>query len=162
MPEAAPFALPDIAHLVSVAGRLVAAALFGGLIGANREKVHSAAGLRTHILVAVGAALFVLAGREADFSSADTSRVVQGIITGIGFLGAGTILKLVDRDQVHGLTTAATIWVTAGVGIASILAPLWLAAFAAVLTWAVLALAIRLESRRRQNQSGPPNPGSLP
>ena len=161
MPDAFPLALPDIVHLVSVAGRLVAAALLGGLIGAQREKVHSAAGLRTHILVAVGAALFVLAGREASFTSADTSRVVQGIITGIGFLGAGTILKLVDKDQVHGLTTAATIWVTAGVGVASVIAPLWLAAFAAVLTWVVLALAIRLEGRRRLTQPGP-GPGSRP
>ena len=148
MSDASPFALPDLVHLASVAGRLVAAGLLGGLIGAQREKVHSAAGFRTHILVALGAALFVLAGREAGFTSADTSRVVQGIITGIGFLGAGTILKLVDKDQVHGLTTAATIWVTAGVGVASVLAPLWLAGLAAVLTWAVLALAIRLESRR--------------
>jgi len=147
MPDVAPFALPDLAHLTSAAGRLVAAGLLGGLIGANREKVHSAAGLRTHILVALGAALLVLAGREAGFSSADTSRVVQGIITGVGFLGAGTILKLVEKDQVHGLTTAATIWVTAGVGVASVIAPLWLSLFAAVLTWAVLALAIRLESR---------------
>src|ERR1700690_4310162 len=89
----------------------------------------SAGGLRPHILVALGAALFVLAGREASFTSADTSRVVQGIITGVGFLGAGTILKLVDKDVVHGLTTAATIWVTAGVGVASVLAPLWLAGF---------------------------------
>jgi putative Mg2+ transporter-C (MgtC) family protein len=149
VPDTSPLAFPDLAHLASVAGRLLAAGLLGGLIGAQRERVHSAAGFRTHILVALGAALIVLAGREGGFASADTSRVVQGIITGIGFLGAGTILKLVDKEQVHGLTTAATIWVTAGVGIASVLAPLWLAALAAVLTWAVLALAIRLEGRRR-------------
>jgi putative Mg2+ transporter-C (MgtC) family protein len=148
MPDATFSSLPDLAHLASAAGRLVAAGVLGGLIGAQREKVHSAAGFRTHILVAVGAALFVLAGREAGFSSADTSRVVQGIITGIGFLGAGTILKLVDKGEVHGLTTAATIWVTAAVGVAAALSQVWLAALAAVVTWAVLALAIRLEGRR--------------
>src|ERR1017187_493132 len=109
MPEASPFALPDLVHLASVAERLVAAGLLGGLIGAQREKGRSAPGVRTHTLVALGAALFALGGREVGFTSADTSRVVQGIITGIGFLGAGTILKLVDRAQVHGLTTAATI-----------------------------------------------------
>jgi len=147
MPDAAPFAFPDLAHLASAAGRLVAAGLLGGLIGEQRETVHAAAGLRTHILVALGAALLVLAGREAGFSSADTSRVVQGIITGVGFLGAGTILKLVEEDTVRGLTTAATIWVTAGVGVASVIAPLWLPLFAAVLTWVVLALATRLEGR---------------
>ncbi len=148
MPDASFFNFPDLARLGAAAARLVAAALLGGLIGAQRERVHSAAGFRTHILVSLGSALFVLAGREAGFSSADTSRVVQGIITGIGFLGAGTILKLVEKGEVHGLTTAATIWVTAAVGAAAALSQLWLAATAAVLTWAVLALAIRLESRR--------------
>ena len=148
MPDASLFTLPDLTRLAAAAVRLVGAGLLGGLIGAQREKVHSAAGFRTHILVALGAALFVLAGREVGFTSADTSRVVQGVITGIGFLGAGTILKLVDRGEVHGLTTAATIWVTAAVGVAAALSQLWLAAVAALVTWAVLALAIRLEGRR--------------
>lgn len=149
MPDASAFVVPDLAHVASAAGRLLAAGLLGGLIGAQREKVHSAAGFRTHILVALGAALFVLAGREAGFTSADTSRVVQGIVAGIGFLGAGTILKLADKGEVHGLTTAATIWVTAAVGSAAALSQLWLAAIAAVATWAVLALAVRLENRGR-------------
>jgi putative Mg2+ transporter-C (MgtC) family protein len=141
-------ALPDLARFASVAGRLLAASLLGGLIGAQRERVHKAAGLRTHILVALGAALFTLGGIEAGFASADTSRVVQGIVAGIGFLGAGTILKLADKGEVHGLTTAATIWVTAAVGVAAALSQVWLAALAAVLTWAVLTLALRLESGR--------------
>jgi putative Mg2+ transporter-C (MgtC) family protein len=145
--------LPDAAHFFATGGRLLAAAVFGGVIGAQRERVHSAAGFRTHILVSLGAALFVLAGREAGFSASDTSRVVQGIVAGIGFLGAGTILKLADRGEVHGLTTAATIWVTAAVGVAASIGPLWIPAFSAVLTWAVLALAVRLESRRTK---GPP------
>ena len=147
MPEISPFAFPDFVHLASAAGRLLAAGLLGALIGGSASG-RQRRRLRTHILVALGAALFVLAGREAAFTSADMSRVVQGIITGIGFLGAGTILKLVDKGEVHGLTTAATIWVTAGVGVASVLAPLGLAGFSAVLIWAVLALAIRLEARR--------------
>jgi len=148
MPDASLFTTPDFVRIAAVAGRLLAAGVLGGLIGAQRERVHSAAGFRTHILVALGSALFVLAGREAGFSSADTSRVVQGVVAGIGFLGAGTILKLADRGEVHGLTTAATIWVTAAVGVAAALSQLWLAGIAAVLTWAILALAIRLESRR--------------
>ena len=148
MPDTSLFAAPDLARVAAAAARLLAAGLLGGLIGAQREKVHSAAGFRTHILVAVGSALFVLAGRQAGFSSADTSRVVQGVIAGIGFLGAGTILKLADKGEVHGLTTAATIWVTAAVGAAVALSQLWLAALAAVVTWIVLALAVRLESRR--------------
>jgi putative Mg2+ transporter-C (MgtC) family protein len=146
--ETSLLAPPDLARFASAAGRLVAAGLLGGLIGAQREKVHSAAGLRTHILVALGAALFTLAGIEAGFTSPDTSRVVQGIVAGIGFLGAGTILKLADKGEVHGLTTAATIWVTAAVGVAAALSQVWLATLAAVLTWGVLTLALRLESRR--------------
>lgn len=149
MPDASFFALPDFAHLASAAARLVAAGVLGGLIGAQREKVHSAAGFRTHILVALGAALFVLAGREAGFTTDSTSRVVQGIVAGIGFLGAGTILKLAEKGEVHGLTTAATIWVTAAVGVAAALSQLWLAALAAVATWAVLARAVGLEKRPR-------------
>jgi putative Mg2+ transporter-C (MgtC) family protein len=144
-----PFALPDAAHLVATGGRLLAAAVLGGIIGAQRERVHSAAGFRTHILVATGASLFVLASQESGFSTSDVSRVVQGIVAGIGFLGAGTILKLADRGEVHGLTTAATIWVTAAVGVAASVGPLWLPALAASLTWIVLALAVRLEGGRR-------------
>lgn len=146
--DPSPLAFPDAAHFAAVGGRLLAAAVLGGLIGAQREHVHSAAGLRTHILVCLGAALFVLAGQEAGFSISDISRVEQGIVAGIGFLGAGTILKLADRGEVRGLTTAATIWVTAAVGVAASVGPLWLPALAAVLTWAVLTLALRLESRR--------------
>lgn len=147
--DAGPLALPDAAHFLATGGRLLAAAVLGGIIGAQRERVHSAAGFRTHILVAMGAALLVLGGHEAGFSNPDASRVVQGIVAGIGFLGAGTILKLADRGEVHGLTTAATIWVTAAVGVAAGIGPLWLPALAAGLTWIVLALAVRLEGGRR-------------
>ena len=97
----------------------------------------------------MGAALLVLGAQESGFSTPDVSRVVQGIVAGIGFLGAGTILKLADRGEVHGLTTAATIWVTAAVGVAAGIGPLWLPALAAGLTWIVLALAVRLEGGRR-------------
>jgi putative Mg2+ transporter-C (MgtC) family protein len=144
-----PLALPDASHLAATGGRLLAAAVLGGVIGAQRERVHSAAGFRTHILVAMGASLLVLASQESGFSTPDVSRVVQGIVAGIGFLGAGTILKLADRGEVHGLTTAATIWVTAAVGVAASVGPLWLPGLAACLTWIVLALAVRLEGGRR-------------
>jgi putative Mg2+ transporter-C (MgtC) family protein len=147
--DTGPLALPDAAHLAATGGRLLAAGILGGIIGAQRERVHSAAGFRTHILVAMGAALMVLGAQESGFSTPDVSRVVQGIVAGIGFLGAGTILKLADRGEVHGLTTAATIWVTAAVGVAASIGPLWLPALAAALTWIVLALAVRLEGGRR-------------
>ena len=154
LPDTGPLAFPDAAHLAVTGGRLLAAAVLGGVIGAQRERVHSTAGFRTHILVAMGAALLLLTSREAGFSIPDLSRVVQGIVAGIGFLGAGTILKLADRGEVHGLTTAATIWVTAAVGVAASIGPLWLPALAAGITWIVLAFAVRLEGGRRPPGSG--------
>src|SRR5690606_30084288 len=74
--------------------------------------------LRTHMLVCLGAALFVLAPLQAGMSMEDVSRVIQGLVTGIGFLGAGTILKGQSPQDVHGLTTAAGVWLTAAIGVA--------------------------------------------
>src|SRR6266851_1835629 len=76
------------------------------------------AGLRTHMLVALGAALFTLIPQEAKMETADISRVIQGIAAGIGFLGAGTILKLGEEHRIQGLTSAASVWLTAAAGTA--------------------------------------------
>jgi len=95
------------------------AALLGGLLGYEREHAGKAAGVRTHMLVAMGAALLVLTAEQAGVQPADNSRVLQGIIAGIGFLGAGTILKGDAESQVRGLTTAAGIWLTAAIGVAT-------------------------------------------
>jgi putative Mg2+ transporter-C (MgtC) family protein len=148
---------PSSAMLGVSAVRLLLAAGLGALIGAERERVHSAAGLRTHILVGMGTALFVLAEIESGADGAALSRVIQGLTTGIGFLGAGTILKIGERVEVHGLTTAASIWVTAAVGVAAGLGHVWLAALASLLGWLVLGPLKRLE---RSQKSGPPKPGS--
>jgi putative Mg2+ transporter-C (MgtC) family protein len=94
--------------------------------------------LRTHILVALGSALFVLLPIEAGMTSADISRVIQGLATGIGFLGAGCILKLTETRHVEGLTTAASVWVTAALGMAIGSGWLWPALLGTVLTWLVL------------------------
>ena len=95
--------------------RLFAAAVLGALIGYEREYYHKAAGLRTHMLVSVGSALITLVSIYA-FPEGDPTRVASSIITGIGFLGAGTII--VGRGSVKGLTTAATLWMVAGLGLA--------------------------------------------
>lgn len=99
--------------------RLGVAALLGGLLGWERERAGKAAGLRTHMLVSMGAALFVLGAEQAGIDPADNSRVIQGVTAGVGFLGAGTILKREDPDTVKGLTTAAGIWFTAAIGTAA-------------------------------------------
>lgn len=99
--------------------RLGAAVLAGGLVGINREMHSKPVGVRTLGLVALGAALVTLAGSgfTGDGTDANASRAIQGTITGIGFLGAGVIVKAEGSGRVHGLTTAAAIWVTAALGI---------------------------------------------
>ncbi len=119
--------LPDSRQLIHVIIRLVAAALLGAVIGIDREKAGKAAGLRTHILVTLGTTVFVLASSGSGMSSDGLSRVIQGIITGIGFIGAGTILKLNEERDVQGLTTSAGIWMTAAIGVAVGLGSLGLA-----------------------------------
>jgi putative Mg2+ transporter-C (MgtC) family protein len=156
MPEPI-FHWPAPGLLAVSAARLGLAALMGALMGAERERVHSAAGLRTHILVSVGSALFVLSAIESGASEDAISRVIQGLVAGIGFLGAGTILKLGDRVEVHGLTTAASIWVTAAVGVAAGLGQIWLAALASIFGWFVLGPLKRIE---RGLKLGPPKAGS--
>ncbi len=98
--------------------RLLTAALLGAALGFEREIRQKAAGLRTNLLIAVGSALFTLMSHElADAVGADPGRVAAQIVTGIGFLGAGAIIR--TRSGVQGLTTAATIWVNAAVGVAA-------------------------------------------
>ena len=111
--------LTDAGEVTRMLLRLTLAALLGGLLGIEREQKGKAAGVRTHMLVAMGAALFVLLSQQAGMPSSDMSRVIQGIIAGIGFLGAGTILKSDNDERVRGLTTAAGIWLTAAIGVAA-------------------------------------------
>ncbi|PYB79969.1 MgtC/SapB family protein [Pseudomonas soli] len=101
--------------------RLLMAALLGAVLGFERESKGKSAGVRTHMLVSMGAALFVLAPSMAGADEQALSRVIQGIVAGIGFLGAGTILKGNGRDTSHvkGLTTAAGLWMTAAIGTAA-------------------------------------------
>src|SRR5215207_7615543 len=96
--------------------RLGAAVLAGALIGIDREIRDKPAGLRTITLVSLGSAVFTLTALGAGMSDS-TSRVIQGIVTGIGFLGAGTIIRGQTDQSIRGLTTAASIWLAAAIGI---------------------------------------------
>ncbi|NLY58519.1 MAG: MgtC/SapB family protein [Gammaproteobacteria bacterium] len=109
--------LTDVEQATRVALRLLLAALLGGLLGYERETHGKAAGIRTHMLVCTGAALFVLGSELVGGGDDAMSRVVQGIVAGIGFLGAGTIIKGDSMHDVKGLTTAAGVWMTAAVGV---------------------------------------------
>jgi putative Mg2+ transporter-C (MgtC) family protein len=121
--------------------RVGAAAFLGGAIGLEREWHGHWAGLRTHMMVAIGAAIFVIGGATAHGQNVDgPSRVIQGVASGIGFLGAGTILKLSDKMEIKGLTTASSIWLAAALGIAAGLAEYSLAMASAVISLFVLGV----------------------
>ena len=126
---------------IDVLGRLLLATLFGGLIGLNREREGKPAGLRTHALVALGTAMLTIVGLLLQGSdSGAPSRVLQGIIAGVGFIGAGVILHRQDGRGVEGLTTAAAIWIVAAIGMAAG-AGLWRTA-ASALVVALLLLVV--------------------
>jgi putative Mg2+ transporter-C (MgtC) family protein len=146
--------IPDAAQLTRLLLRLLLAALLGGLLGYEREKKGKAAGVRTHMLVAIGAALFVLVPQQAGMTVADLSRVIQGIVTGVGFLGAGAIIKHRDEEDVQGLTTAAGIWMTAAIGVACGLGREATAVVSTVLALVILALLPRLLERPRRAGGG--------
>jgi putative Mg2+ transporter-C (MgtC) family protein len=139
--------LPDAPEVVRIVMRLLAALVAGGIIGFQREAAGKAAGLRTHMLGCMGTTLFVLAAAEAGMEHDAMSRVVQGLATGIGFLGAGAILKLESSREIKGLTTAAGIWMTAALGVAIGLGHLGTAAIATAFAWTVLAVLIALDKR---------------
>ena len=111
--------IPDATQITRIMLRLLVAALLGGLLGYEREQHGKSAGVRTHMLVAIGAALFVLIPQQAGATTADLTRVLQGPIAGVGFLGAGAIILGNKQMETRGLTTAAGIWVTAAIGIAA-------------------------------------------
>lgn len=137
--------MPDLRELARMLVRLLAALAVGALIGYEREKRGKAAGLRTHMLVAMGTTLFVVATIEGGMQEDATSRVIQGIVTGIGFLGAGVIMKIHESRQIRGLTTAAGIWMTAAASVAIGLGQIGLGLIAAGLAWVVLAIMDRFE-----------------
>jgi putative Mg2+ transporter-C (MgtC) family protein len=149
----------ELEQTTRVVWRMAMALALGAAIGWDRERRDAEAGLRTHMLVALGAALFVLVPLEAGMDDEQLSRVVQGLVSGIGFLGAGAVLKDSDEGRIHGLTTAATIWATAAVGIAAGLGHTGTAAIATVFMLLVLVWLRRLGksiSRRRDDQDDKP------
>lgn len=154
--------LGDLAAVARVAARLVVAMLLGAIVGWERERAGQYAGLRTHMLVALGAALFVVIGAQGHSDVDATTRVIQGIATGIGFIGAGAVLKVADAREIRGITTAASIWVTAAVGTAAGLGFPGVAALSVGLAWIVLTVVGKLERRylpARDRDAGRETPG---
>jgi putative Mg2+ transporter-C (MgtC) family protein len=141
---------PELQFLI----RLLVAAALAGVLGWERERAHKAAGLRTHMLVGIAAALYTslaqlsvadIAPNEAAFR-ADPIRAVQAVAIGIGFLGSGVIFVSRHEDRVHGLTTAASVWATAAIGLAAGLAHYVLAVGATVMLLFVLRVLVRFDA----------------
>ena len=124
--------------------RMTLAMVLGGLLGYERESVGAAAGLRTHMLVSLGSALFILIPLQAGMNIDDLSRVLQGVTAGIGFLGAGAILKLREQNDIRGLTTAASVWLTAAIGVAAGMGREATAVLSAVFAFVILSLLRRV------------------
>lgn len=146
----------DLTEFVIVVTRLLLAAVLGGLLGFEREQRGKAAGIRTHMLVCMGAALYILIPQQAGISDSEMSRVIQGVIAGIGFLCAGTIITRKNDQNASGLTTAAGIWFTAAIGIAVGLGREQTAVLCTVLAWLVLyvvPLFSRSILKRRQRDT---------
>ncbi|KQT09420.1 MgtC/SapB family protein [Ramlibacter sp. Leaf400] len=148
--------IPDLEQLTRVVVRLLVAAFLGALVGLERELAGKAAGLRTHMLVALGSALFVLIPLQAGIELADLSRVIQGLLAGVGFLCAGAILKAASEEQVQGLTTSASLWMIAAIGMAAGLGRDATAVLSTLLALAILTMEGPLrrffDGRRRQHR----------
>lgn len=140
----------ELLHLVVTLALAMAA---GALIGGQRELSRKPAGLRTHMLVALGTAIFVAAGTQSYMGEEGLSRIIQGVAAGIGFLGAGTILKRSRQPEVSGLTTAASIWATAAIGVAIGLGEFLVGLLGAALTWLILTVFLRVEDRVADKQA---------
>jgi putative Mg2+ transporter-C (MgtC) family protein len=130
---------------VEIFALLLLAAFLSAVIGLDRERNDHRAGLRTHMLVGIGACLFTILSRLA-FPAGDPARIAAQVVSGIGFLGAGAILK--QEDEIHGLTTAASIWITAAVGMAAGAGAWFLALATTVLIWIVLVVIRRFEDKK--------------
>ena len=137
--------VPDASELTRLLVRLGLAMLLGAAIGYERESRDSSAGLRTHMLVALGTAVFVLVPLQAGMDSEGMSRVIQGLLAGIGFLGAGAVIKQIDSGRVRGLTTAAGIWATAAIGMTVGLGRETTAIISTVFVLVILSVLLRLE-----------------
>src|SRR5712691_8883912 len=144
-------------QLMHVIIRLVAAALLGALVGIQRESTRKPAGLRTHMMVSLATAAFVISSSSVGMSSDGLSRVIQGIVTGIGFIGAGSILKLGEQHEIRGLTTAASVWMTAAIGVTVGLGNLGIGLMITILALIILALE-KFEHRVQGKPGGGDDP----
>jgi putative Mg2+ transporter-C (MgtC) family protein len=150
--------IPDVETVTKITVRILIAAVLGGILGYERERKSKSAGIRTHILVAVGAAIFIIGPTQAGMSLGDLSRVIQGIIQGVGFLGAGAIIIGTTTRQTQGLTTAASIWIAAAIGIAAGLGMDATAVLTTIIVLFVLSVVPLITKSTQKNSVDAANP----
>ena len=149
------FGLKESEQMIRISVRLLAAMALGAVVGLDRQRAGKAAGLRTHMIVAIGSALFVAVPLIYGMPLEDVSRVIQGIATGVGFVGAGSIVKLKEDGEIEGLTTAAGIWLTSAVGVAAGLGRLGAAVYSVILALLILSVFSRISERVEHKQDAP-------
>ena len=154
--------IPDVASVTRITVRILVAAVLGGILGYEREQKSRSAGVRTHMLVAVGAAIFMIGPTQAGMSLGDLSRVIQGTIQGIGFLGAGAIIIGTATRRVQGLTKAASIWATAGIGVAAGLGIEATAILSTIIVLFVLTIVPLIVKRANETSSDAASGSSRP
>ncbi|MGE4243820.1 MgtC/SapB family protein [Ramlibacter sp.] len=146
----------DVRQVTQLVIRTLLAALLGGLIGLEREMHGKPAGIRTHMLIALGSALFVLVPQQGGMDMESLSRVIQGLLAGVGLLCAGSILKSnSDDEQVTGLTSAAGLWMTSAIGVAIGLGRESTAIIATLLVLGILMLERPLRRLKQRSGDGP-------
>lgn len=148
--------IADIKEATVIVLRLGLAVILGAAIGYEREMKGKDAGLRTHMLVSLGAAIFVLVPSASGMQISDMSRVMQGVIAGVGFLGAGAILKQENDRVVKGLTTAASIWIVAAIGVAAGYGREATAVASTLIALFVLAVVNRFEKNMHKDDTPSP------
>ena len=153
--------LPDLDSLTRLVLRLALAAVAGGVVGWERQRAGKDAGVRTHMLVSIAAALFVLVPEQEGATPSDLTRVIQGVAAGVGFLGVGLIFRP-EGEKVRGLTSAAGIWLTAALGVAAGLGRAASAATSTLMAVVILRLLRAVEQRTERRRGPTSNAGAPP
>jgi putative Mg2+ transporter-C (MgtC) family protein len=139
----------DAQVLTQLVMRMLLAALLGGLLGLERELKGKSAGIRTHMLLCLGSAMFIVVPVQAGMDNEALSRIIQGLLAGVGLLCAGSILKSQGDEQIYGLTTAAGLWLTTAIGVAAGMGREATAVLATLLALGILALEGPLSRLRK-------------
>ena len=140
----------DLEQLTQLVVRMLLAAVLGGLLGLERERKGKPAGIRTHMLLCLGSAMFIVVPLQAGMDGESMSRIMQGLLAGVGLLCAGSILKSHEGDeQIFGLTTAAGLWMTTAIGVAVGMGREATAVLSTLLTLGILALEGPLSRLRK-------------